>query len=322
MTAMRALFLLPLLLAAAGADAATLRPATTLHGPLVLLRDLFDDAGPNAGRVLGPGPAPGGRIVVEAPQLAAIARQFGVAWRPVSKGDRAVLEWPGRPLPRQEVVAAVRLALVASGAAEDCLIELPGFNPPLVPLEAAPRADVTQLDYESGTGRFTAVLSVLAPGMEPVNTRVSGRVEDTIELPVTTTRLNAGTVLRPEDVHLARIPATLARGEVVHDVADAVGMQIKRSVAAGQPLTTADLARPVTVVRGATVQMRLQSPGLELTGQGVAMEAGATGERIRVLNPTSRAVLEAEVLGPNLVRIAPNAPVRLARGAGAGVRVP
>ena len=319
---MRALFLLPLLLAAAGADAATLRPATTLHGPLVLLRDLFDDAGPNAGRVLGPGPAPGGRIVVEAPQLAAIARQFGVAWRPVSKGDRAVLEWPGRPLPRQEVVAAVRLALVASGAAEDCLIELPGFNPPLVPLESAPRADVTQLDYESGTGRFTAVLSVLAPGMEPVNTRVSGRVEDTIELPVTTTRLNAGTVLRPEDVHLARIPATLARGEVVHDVADAVGMQIKRSVAAGQPLTTADLARPVTVVRGATVQMRLQSPGLELTGQGVAMEAGATGERIRVLNPTSRAVLEAEVLGPNLVRIAPNAPVRLARGAGAGVRVP
>ncbi|MBN8909949.1 MAG: flagellar basal body P-ring formation protein FlgA [Rhodospirillales bacterium] len=319
---MRAVFLLPLLFAAAGAEAATLRPATTLNAPVVLLRDLFDDAGAHADRVLGPGPAPGGRIVVEAPQLAAIARQFGVAWRPVSKGDRAVLEWPGRPLPRQEVVAAVRLALVASGAAEDCLIELPGFNPPLVPLDTPTRADVTQLDYEAGTGRFTAMLSVLAAGMEPINTRVSGRVEDTIELPVTTTRLNAGAVLRAEDVHFALIPATLARGEVVHTVAEAVGMQIKRSVAAGQPLTTADLTRPATIVRGATVQMRLQAPGIELTGQGVALEAGAMGERIRVLNPTSRAVLEAEVLGPNLVRIAPNGTVRLARGTASPVPVP
>src|SRR5690349_8906480 len=89
-------------------QAATLRSMTTLHAPTVRLSDLFDDAGANADRVLGPGPAAGGRIVVEAAQLRAIARQFGVEWRPASSADRAVLDRPGRPLRRDDVLDAVR----------------------------------------------------------------------------------------------------------------------------------------------------------------------------------------------------------------------
>ena len=77
-------------LAGATAQSATLRTVTTLHAPTVRLSDLFEDAGANADRVLGPGPGAGGRIVVEAAQLGAIARQFGVDWRPTSSADRAV----------------------------------------------------------------------------------------------------------------------------------------------------------------------------------------------------------------------------------------
>ena len=96
----------------APAQGATLKTVTTLQGPRVYLRDLFVDAGVNADRVLGTGPGPGGRIVVEARQLKAIARQYDVDWRPVSGADRAVLEWPGRPLKREDALAAVRAARV------------------------------------------------------------------------------------------------------------------------------------------------------------------------------------------------------------------
>jgi flagella basal body P-ring formation protein FlgA len=51
--------------------------------------------------------------------------------------------------------------------------------------------------------------------------------------------------------------------------------------------------------------MHLQAPGISLIAQGVAMEAGATGERIRVLNPSSHAVVMAEVIGPGQVRVTP-----------------
>lgn len=316
---MRAFLAIPFLLGVASAHAATLRPATTLHGPTVYLHDLFEDAGENADRVLGPGPGPGGRIVVESAQLAAIARQFKVDWRPASKADRALLEWPGRPLSQRDAVAAVRTALVAAGASDDCEVELPGFSPPLVPMNAAARPDITQLDYDPVSGRFSAVLTVLADGMDPINTRVTGRADDTMELPVPVMRLPAGAVLRPEDVRMVRVHASLVHSEVARIPQEAVGMQLKRQVAAGQPLEMAELMPPLMVLRGSSVQMQLQAPGLSLQGKAVAMDSGSTGERIRVLNPTSRAVVEAEVVGPGAVRVNPGVGLRVANAAGSAM---
>jgi flagellar basal body P-ring formation protein FlgA len=297
---------LAICLGVATADAATLRSVTTLHAAVVRLSDLFDEAGANADRVLGPGPGAGGRIVVEAAQLGAIAHQFGVDWRPASSGDRAVLDRPGRPLRREDALDAVKSALIGAGASPDCDIELPGFTPPLVPFEADPRPVVSDMEYEPAAGRFSAVLSITGAAMEPIHMRLTGRVDDTIDLPVATTRLLVGSVLRADDVHIARVHTMLVRSEVVRRTDDAIGMQLKRALAAGQPLMVSELMRPSMVQKGAAVTMLLDSPGITLSAQGQALESGAIGERIRVLNPVSRAVLEAEIIGPDRVRVAPN----------------
>jgi flagella basal body P-ring formation protein FlgA len=279
---------------------------TTLHASVVRLSDLFDEAGANADRVLGPGPGAGGRIVVEAAQLGAIARQFGVDWRPASSADRAVLDRPGRPMRREDVLRAVKTALMAAGASADCDIELAGFTPPLVPFEADPQPVVADLDYDADAGRFSAMVSVTGESMEPLHLRVTGRADDTVELPVATARLLAGNVLRADDVHMARVHTAMIRGEMVRRPDDAIGMQVKRQIAAGQPLALTELTRPSMVQKGAIVLMMLDSPGITLTAQGQAMEPGALNERIRVLNPASHAVVEAEVIGPDRVRVAPN----------------
>jgi flagella basal body P-ring formation protein FlgA len=294
-----------------GARAAALRSMTTLHGPSVYLRDLFDDAGTNAGRLLGPGPGPGGRIIVEAAQLNAIARQFDVAWRSVSRADRAVLEWPGRPLRKDEAIEAVRVAITAANGASDTDIDLPGFIPPIVPADAIPAATVSQLEYDTGTGRFTAALTVTAAGMNPIDSTISGHVEAMVETPVAITRLLPETVLRPDDVRIARVPAALLVNEVARSVDQVAGMQLRRPVAAGQPLRLADLARPPLVQRGSTIRIELLSPGLTVTGQAIAIDAGADGEQIRVQNITSHAFLFARVVGPGQVRVTPDAPPAL-----------
>lgn len=318
-----AMLLLILAVLLAGIDstagAATLRTMTTLHGPQVTLGDLFDGAD-GSDRVLGPGPTPGGRIVVEAPQLAAIARQFGVDWKPASAADRAVLDWPGRPLPRKAVLTALREALAASGVDETtCEIDLAGFTAPIVPMEGAAHPLVSQLDYDRGSGRFSAILSVTGDGLSPIDSRITGRVDEMIALPVTTARLAAGTVLRAEDVHLANVPARIANRGVARVPDEAIGLQLRHQVAAGQPLALADLMRPALVHRGADVLMELDSPGIKLTAQGQALEAGAVGERVRVLNPVSRAVVEAEVIGPDRVRVTPGAvPLLASAGRAAG----
>ena len=290
---------------ASPAHAATLRMMTTLDGPRVYLRDLFDDAGPNADRVLGPGPAPGARIVVEARQLKAIANQFGVDWRPASGSDRAILEWPGRPLRKEEVIGAIRSALMGQGAAVDCDIEVPGFQAPLVPVSGASAPMVTQLDYDRDQGRFVAILSVTGPGMEPIAVRASGQVSDVIEVPVAVARLPAGAIPRPDDVRMARVHVATINGEVAHDPRAVIGMQLKRQIPPGVPIAIADLTRPTEVTRGTPVRLRLEAEGLSLAGEGMALESGSSGERIKVRNISSQAVIEVVVTGPGEARVLP-----------------
>ena len=289
----------------APAHGAALKTATTLHGPQVYLRDLFEDAGANADRVLGPGPAPGGRIVVEARQLKAIARQYDVDWQPISGADRAVLEWPGRPLRREVVLAAVRAALVAQGAAADCDVEIPGFNPPVVPISVLSAPTVTQLDYNRELGRFVAQMSVTGDGMDPISVRISGAVSDVIALPVAVVRLPAGAIPGPDDVRMARVHVASVHVEVARDPALVIGMQLKLQLQAGVPIPLADLMQPTQISRGDPVRLRLEVGSLSLAAQGVALESGAAGERIRVRNVSSQAVIEAEVVRAGVVRVLP-----------------
>lgn len=309
--------LLSTILAAGAASAATLRSYVALDGDQVRVSDLFDDAGAQASRVLGPAPAPGGRIVVEAGQLAAIARQFGVDWRPASPAARAVLERAGRPLPRDAVLAALREALRSSGVSADDDISVPEFEPPMVPPAAAVRPEIGQLDYDPATGRFTALLIVAGDGMAPIHARISGGVQVMEELPVPTHRLLPGTPIGPDDLRTARVRAVRLAGEPLRDAAQAIGLAPRHAAAAGQPILASDLIRPPLVQKGATVMMRLDQPGLSLSGQGQALDSGAAGETIRVLNPFSRAVVQAEITGENRVRVLPGSvPMTPARRAG------
>ena len=296
---------LPLLLAAllaAPASAATLRPFTQLDGAVVRLSDLFEGAG---NRPLGPGPALGGSITVEAPQLLAIARQFGVDWRPSSSGDRAVLERPGRPLPREEAMAALRMAL--GPAAADSELEMAAYTAPMIPLSADARPSVSQLSVDPATGRFTALLTIEAGDGPPVQSRLSGRLQEMVELPVPRRRLMPGELITARDLQVVRVRAGGARGDFVRVREQALGQAVRRPVAPSQPIALADLGRPVLVQKGATIRVVLDSPGIALTAQGVATEPGGMGERVRVLNPASKALIEAEVIGLDAVRVLPGA---------------
>jgi flagella basal body P-ring formation protein FlgA len=299
----------------APAYGASLRPISTLEGASVRLSDLFDDAGPVGTRVLGSAPAPGTRITIEAPQLAAIARQFGVEWRPGSPGDHVVLERPGRLLPRDEVMAALRQALIGVGAPDDSDIELPGFVAPLVAAEGHAQSTIDQLDYDAGTGRFTAQLAVTAETMATLRMRLSGTVLEMAELPVPVRRLAAGSLVQPGDLKLARVRSGAAKGEVLRNAADAAGLALRHQAQPGQPIPMAELARPPAVLKGARVTMLLQSPGLTLLAQGQALEAGGIGDHIQVLNPSSRAIVDAEIVAADRVRVSPGSTPTLQAGA-------
>jgi flagellar basal body P-ring formation protein FlgA len=298
---MRAL-LLALLLLAPAAEAATPRPHAVVDGEQLRLADLFDGAGPRGTVPIGPAPAPGGRLIVEAAQLAAIARQHGLAWRPLG-AERVVIERPGRAVAREEIAELLRAEFAREGMDPDAELEMPGFSAPLVPLGAAPRMHLEQSSYDPSTQRFAATL-VLTPEAAPTQRlRVTGRAIATVPVVIATRRLAAGEVVGTADLRVVRWRAERVRPGAATEAAQVEGQQLRRAIGAELPFAVADLAAPTLVNRNQAVTIIVEAPGLTMTAQGRALESAARGGVVPVMNLASRAVVEAVAIGPGRVRV-------------------
>ena len=145
--------------------------------------------------------------------------------------------------------------------------------------------------------------------------RVNGSVMEMVEIPVLAHRLQPGSIVRADDLKRTRLRASLLATEVVRSPDQAIGLAVRRTVGRGKPIALADLGKPLMVTKSARVSVQLQSGALVISATGQAMESGALGDRITVLNPISRAIIEAEVIGAGRVRVlADSAPIVQAGG--------
>ncbi len=294
------------------AHAATLRAFRMLPAASVHLSDLFDDLGV-ADRVLGAAPAPGQRIMVGAPQLAAIARDYNVDWRPVSGGEQTILQRDATAYTQAEAVALLRPMLISAGAATDAAVSLADYAPPMLPRNAQVLANVADFSYDAATGKFTALLTLSVRDTPPITANLAGQAIHMIDAVELTQPLGAGTVLTADRVHATRIPATSLRGAAPVSEAAVLGLALRHNLDAGQPVVMGDLTHPILVARLATVRMVLSAGEIALTAEGTALEEGAMGAHIRVQNPSSHAVVLAEITGADEVRIMANhAPIQVA----------
>jgi flagella basal body P-ring formation protein FlgA len=200
-------------------------------------------------------------------------------------------------------MALLRAALRHQGLDEDAEVELTAFAPPLVPLAALVQIAIEQASLDPQAGRFAATVAVAAEGMPTARLRISGRVVATAPMLVAARRMQAGDVVGAADVRVIRVPASRLRPGTAERAEQVVGQALRRPAAAEQPLLIADIQQPLVVDRGSTVTMLYDVPGLTLTAQGRAMESGARGAVVPVMNTTSRVVVEAQVIGPGRVRI-------------------
>lgn len=308
----RMLALLALLAGSAQAaeeSVVALRPLAVVDEPVLRLGDLFEGVGAaRAGVTIGAAPLPGRRLVLEAPQLAALARAQGVAWRPLSAHERAVVERPGRPVPREEIEAALRAELLRLGMEAEAELDLGPFLPPMVPPSAPLHLTVEGVSFDAANGRFAATLVVMAEGMPTLRQRLGGRAAATVPAVVATRRLAQGEVVRPEDVREVRLRAERVRPGAAQDAAQVVGQQLRRPIGGGMVFMAGDLGPPALVERNALVTIVLEAPGLLLTAQGRALEAAPRGGTVPVRNLASDRVVEAQVIGPGRVRVAAATP--------------
>ena len=111
---------------------------------------------------------------------------------------------------------------------------------------------------------------------------------------IATRTIRAQTVIGPDDMALvdAALPGAL------DDPALALGLEARVAIYAGRPIRSQDLGAPALVDRNQLVSLIYLSGGLAISTEGRALERGAEGDVVRVMNLGSRTTVNGRV-GPD-----------------------
>ena len=168
---------------------------------------------------------------------------------------------------------------------------------------------VSRMNVDPRTGRFDIAFEL--PGStlsRRAGLRFTGTVTETVEAAMLTRSLRIGEVVKASDVTMGRRPKAELRGDGMGPD-QVIGMAAKTALRNGQALRTDDLIKPQIVQRNEAVTIYYEVPGIMLTVRGKAVEGGAMGDVVGVLNIQSNRTVQATVIGPGRVTIAAAGPL-------------
>ena len=168
----------------------------------------------------------------------------------------------------------------------------PRFNPLIVhvPDTAAARRIALFDD------RAERVAAAFWPG--PLTLVVPARAETV----VAARTLRAQSVLGPDDVAVVDevVPGTAS------DPSEVMGLETRVTIYQGRPIRSVDLGAPAIVDRNQAVILMYAAGPLIITAEGRALGRGGAGDRVKVMNVASRAVVLGVVADDGSVRVSAN----------------
>jgi flagella basal body P-ring formation protein FlgA len=103
---------------------------------------------------------------------------------------------------------------------------------------------------------------------------------------------------------LRRVPRSQISSETITDPDRAIGLAARNAINPGRPLRVSELIKPEIVQRNENVTLVYQVPGLMLAVRGKALEGGAQGDMIDVVNAQSNRTVRGTIVGPGQVAVA------------------
>jgi len=169
---------------------------------------------------------------------------------------------------------------------------------------------ISRLVFDQRTRRFEAMLDLPTGAARRPALRLTGALVETAETVIVLRAVAVGELIKASDVMVERRPKT----DVIA-LEDVLGFAAKRALKPGQVVRAGDVAKQELVGRNETVTIYYEAPGMVLTISGKALDAGAMGDVVNVLNTQSKRTIQARVSGPGRVnvtsataRVASNAP--------------
>lgn len=296
--------LIYILLNIPSANAASLKAEAVINDSVVKTSDIFDDVPPKKDSVIGNAPAPGQTIILNARALNRIASLYDLKWEASSPADQIILRRTEQTIAVSAISDILHKALESRGVTGNFTVSLNNVAPTItLPGNIEATAEIAQMNYVPGRDVFSAVIA--APSASnPVKTlSVSGLIEKTTQVPVLKSSVTMGDIISSSDIEWIDMPQKNAVRDTVVDADHLIGKTPVRMIEANTPIRLRDVTAPQLIARGDEVLLEFNQGGLQLTAKGKAMQNGAEGEVIRVMNLSSNQSLRGEVTGSKQVRI-------------------
>lgn len=289
-----------------------LKAEATVTGSIVRIGDLIEHAGIIAKVPIFRAPDLGATGTVSAEAVIEAVRSHALIGLDTGDVSEVVVTRASRAIPAKDIETLVAQALSAQyafGPRKDIVVN---FDRELrtIQVETTTKGEprVAYLNYDARSGRFDVTLDMPTGATTRGTLQLSGRAASTVEVVTLARAVERGEVLKSGDVLIERRPRAEIGRDIVSNAEQAIGQAARASLQPGRPLRVADLMRPELVQRNETVTLVYAVPGITLTVRGKAIEGGAGGDVISVLNEQSKRTVQGVVAGPGRVIISTGSP--------------
>jgi len=287
-----------------------LRPAVTVTSDIVRIGDLVANAGAAADIAIFRAPDPGETGSVPSARVLDAIRPHHLIGINTQNIKEVTVTRAGRAISPKDIEAQIaRFVASQFGLGKPDHIAVL-FDRELRTVHVEPTVGelrIIRANYDQRSTRFDVVFEPPGgPGRPPLH--FTGRLYEAVEVAILTRPLARGEIVKPSDITIERKPKAELTGDS-GPAEGAIGLAARSPLQAGQVIRRADVMKPELVHANDTVTIFYEVPGIILTMRGKAIDSGADGDVVSVLNIQSKRVIQGSVSGPGRITIAATLPV-------------
>ena len=275
-----------------------LRPHVLVNESVIRLGDLFTNTGIHEKTPIAYSPKPGKKAIFDARWLYRVAKANDINWKPLTAHVQTIVERESIIISRQEIENLILEGLSEHGLGTDISIELSNkFLRLHIPANMPSDLNIEDFVFQQRTKRFTAIINLPTGDRQAKRLRITGRAYRTVKIPVLKQRLAPDSIIKESDLTWIKARHHQIPQDTLLKTIDLVGLSPKRNLRGQVPIRSRDVQRPILVQKNNTVTIFHRLRNMTLTAKGKALDHGANGQVIRVINTRSNQTIEAEVTG-------------------------
>ena len=275
---------------------------------VLTIGDFFYHAGRHAQTPIFRAPDPGVMADIDVSAILSQARRHGLT-KVQTKDIRSVnVIRTAHLITAQAIEEKIHNALISKYRIGEIGELQLSFDAPLNDIQghnATGEIKLRSLEYRPQNGRFNAILRYQENGVNGKlkNIALKGSASEIIDVPVAIRNIPRGDIIAIDDIRIEKMTFNSSDDSQPLTFEDVVGKESRRLLKAGASLYARDLKEPTLVSRNDLVSIIYQQNSLRLTAQGRALESGAKGDIVSVINAQSKQTVRAIVEDQGLVNV-------------------